>query len=584
MNIGNEIFGKNLNDQDNPVKIGIGKNNPIYTLDVKGTARIDTVPTITNATTTKALVKNPSKGQISEQAFIPYPGASVNADLSTNPLSVASLTSSEDIIVNGWRIGRVPGDGKETNQAVGFEVLNSNTDGIWNSAFGYQSLKNNKNEGFYNSAFGTYTLLKNEVGSFNSAFGTTALNKNISGHNNTANGYQALFNSQTGHANTASGANSLTYSSGGYNTAFGSSAGLNLLSGDYNIAIGANTFFTNDTASYQFNIGNEIYGKYVGDPENAVLIGIGTNSPTETLDINGTMNVGGIYIGNGKGNLSSNQAMGNQSLFSNTYGVYNTAIGYFSLRNNTTGSFNTANGYTALILNESGGCNTSFGYQTLYNNYTGSNNTTIGASALINSTGNYNTALGNNAGLNLYGGNGNIAIGSDAHFQAQSGDNQLVIANFIYGQDINNRSNGQLAIGTTTFNSNTRLTVAGNISATGNISAYETLSSSDRRFKKDIQGINLGLKEVLQLKPSSYYWNTKNERMTNADPTKLQYGFIAQELETVIPAVVSGDGSEKDYKSVNYEALIPVLTKAIQKLEEMVQGLKKEIEILKKGK
>lgn len=48
-------------------KVGIGLVSPSYDLDVNGTARIATVPTI--ATATKMLVKDPSTGQISEQTI-----------------------------------------------------------------------------------------------------------------------------------------------------------------------------------------------------------------------------------------------------------------------------------------------------------------------------------------------------------------------------------------------------------------------------------------------------------------------------------------------------------------------------------
>ncbi|MEX0273221.1 MAG: hypothetical protein AB3N16_02475 [Flavobacteriaceae bacterium] len=48
--------------------VGFNTSNPQYTADINGTARIGTTPTITTAT--KALVKNPTTGQISEQAIM----------------------------------------------------------------------------------------------------------------------------------------------------------------------------------------------------------------------------------------------------------------------------------------------------------------------------------------------------------------------------------------------------------------------------------------------------------------------------------------------------------------------------------
>ncbi|MFM1914176.1 MAG: hypothetical protein RIR51_2029 [Bacteroidota bacterium] len=546
LNIGNEIYGKNVDSPTSPVLIGIGKNDPTYTLDINGTARIDNVPTISNAT--KALVKDPSTGQISEQLIstitnnlIPYTGAIANVDLGPNSLIGDSLTSAKDIKVNGLRIGRGPGLNNEHNTTIGYQALNSNLNGQYNTAYGYQ-----------------------------------ALYSNISGNNNTSMGYYA---------------------------------GRNLVSGIGNIAIGASTNFTSTTGNYQLNIGNGIFGINVGSPNQPIFIGIGKNNPIASLDINGslkvadTLNVGGIYFGRGNGNINTNIAIGLNTLINNT-GYDHLAIGENALINNTTSYSNLAIGHRAQVLNTTGGDNVAYGHNSLFSN-NGSFNTAIGNNAFYyKTTGSNNIALGFRSGINLTSGSANIAIGYGTIFPSSIGSNQLVIGNILFGQEIYSRLNGQIAIGTFPDNSENRLIVGGNISSSGNISATGTVSasgvvlSSDRRFKKDIQSINLGLKEVLQLKPSSYYWNTKNERMTNADPTKLQYGFIAQELEAVIPAIVSGDGSEKDYKSVNYEALIPVLTKAIQEQQaliqtqqslnreqqEMIDALNKRIEILEKGK
>jgi hypothetical protein len=53
--------------------MGIGTSSPAYSLDINGTARIVTAPTITTAT--KALVKDPTTGQVSEQ-LLPAGGGS----------------------------------------------------------------------------------------------------------------------------------------------------------------------------------------------------------------------------------------------------------------------------------------------------------------------------------------------------------------------------------------------------------------------------------------------------------------------------------------------------------------------------
>lgn len=51
-------------------------------------------------------------------------------------------------------------------------------------------------------------------------------------------------------------------------------------------------------------------------------------------------------------------------------------------------------------------------------------------------------------------------------------------------------------------------------------------------------------------------------------------GFIAQEVQTVIPELVL---SSDDKLSVNYTGIIPILTKAVQELKAEVDALKREL-------
>ena len=58
-----------------------------------------------------------------------------------------------------------------------------------------------------------------------------------------------------------------------------------------------------------------------------------------------------------------------------------------------------------------------------------------------------------------------------------------------------------------------------------------------------------------------------------------EYGFIAQELETIIPGAVAL--TDEGDRVVNYTALIPVLVGAVQELTEKVAELEAEISSLK---
>ncbi|MDH5199098.1 MAG: hypothetical protein OEY20_17790, partial [Gemmatimonadota bacterium] len=108
---------------------------------------------------------------------------------------------------------------------------------------------------------------------------------------------------------------------------------------------------------------------------------------------------------------SSNTAIGNLALLSNTTGFGNTAVGSQSLGFNETGSSNTAFGDQALFQNVSSVDNVAFGRNALRVSTEGGNSA-IGAHALLAlATGENNIAVGANAGANLTGGSLNIYIG-----------------------------------------------------------------------------------------------------------------------------------------------------------------------------
>ena len=95
---------------------------------------------------------------------------------------------------------------------------------------------------------------------------------------------------------------------------------------------------------------------------------------------------------------------------------------------------------------------------------------------------------------------------------------------------------------------------------------------SDRILKKNIEDHSYGLDAVNNLKPRKFNWRE------HTLPQEKQVGFIAQELEEVIPEAVYGyDGA----KAIMPSAIVSVLTKAIQELSQQVTDLKAEVELLK---
>ena len=103
------------------------------------------------------------------------------------------------------------------------------------------------------------------------------------------------------------------------------------------------------------------------------------------------------------------------------------------------------------------------------------------------------------------------------------------------------------------------------------------IQTSDRRSKTNITNLNYGLAEVLQMQPISFNWKNKN----NPD-TKL--GLIAQDLQILVPEVVHTHVWEKDEATghltkkeldrlgVYYSDLVPVLIKAIQEQQKIIES------------
>ena len=101
------------------------------------------------------------------------------------------------------------------------------------------ALKSNT-AGLYNTAFGEDSLLENATGNFNTAIGTSTLFYNTTGGGNTVSGYSALVHNTTGSNNTGLGYFALyKNTTGGNNLAIGYQAGINVITGSNNIYLGS---------------------------------------------------------------------------------------------------------------------------------------------------------------------------------------------------------------------------------------------------------------------------------------------------------------------------------------------------------
>jgi hypothetical protein len=134
--------------------------------------------------------------------------------------------------------------------------------------------------------------------------------------------------------------------------------------------------------------------------------------------------------------------------------------------------------------------------------------------------------------------------------------------------------NGNSAnVGIGTSDPSQKLTVAGNICATGSIGAC-----SDIRYKTNLAPVTDGLKTVLSL--NGIYYNWKSELKDKGFTKERQIGFAAQEVEKLIPEMVQTD--KDGYKSVDYSRLTAVLVEAVKEQQKMIEEKGKKIDDLEK--
>jgi hypothetical protein len=121
-------------------------------------------------------------------------------------------------------------------------------------------------------------------------------------------------------------------------------------------------------------------------------------------------------------------------------------------------------------------------------------------------------------------------------------------------------------------------------------------AASDARTKKDINPINGALAIVNQLNPVTYYFDL--EKFPNMGLNReMEYGFIAQEVREILPEItrvknlptngtaeVSPNSPVENknelFVMIDYTRVIPILTKAVQEQQAIIDTQNEKIELL----
>ena len=411
-------------------------------------------------------------------------------------------------------------------------IINADKD-----VYNYQSA--NKANTFYGYAAGDYS--SNTSG--NTFMGYNVGNNLTTGSNNTGMGRDVFIGTLTGDANTAVGTGAgRLLGSGSRNSLFGDGAGDKLANASDNVAIGYEALFTNVGSGQNVAIGVNAARTFTGSR----LVAIGIDA-AKTL----ASDVDNVFIG---------QQCGEKR----TGGVDNTFVGSYANYNGaSTGCCNTGFGKSTGYELTSGVQNTFLGRQAGYSVTTADNNTMVGHNAGIYATGGQNTLIGSGAGDAITTGNHNNIFGYNCEASSVGGTDQIVIGT--NGQVGKGNSTGFISPGT------------GGVYQGNNSTTWST--TSDKRIKKNIVDNNKGLEIIDKIQVRNFEYRTEEEIIDFENPKSavvnqegIQLGVIAQEIEKVLPEVVTEEST--GVKTVNVDNLTWYLINAVKEL-------KAEIEILK---
>ena len=199
-----------------------------------------------------------------------------------------------------------------------------------------------------------------------------------------------------------------------------------------------------------------------------------------------------------------------------------------------------------------------------------------GSNSYITDTGTGNLFVGGSSYVDI--GNGVTGLGGQTYARFNvSGACQLNYNGVDKLKTISTGANITGSLGINTTSPQEELHVVGDIIATGNITAF----FSDERLK-DFQGtIPDALDKVNSL--NGYYFTPNDTALgLGVEDKGVEVGISAQEVEAVLPEIVTDSAVGEGYKTVWYEKLTPLLIEAVKELTGKVDNLEARLKELEK--
>jgi hypothetical protein len=305
-------------------------------------------------------------------------------------------------------------------------------------------------------------------------------------------------------------------------------------------------------------------------------VGIGTSSPTKTLDIDGQ-----LRIRNGGTTGYALLEYGASSTATNNWHVGSEGDGSFRFYNGVFGS-----GSERMRIDSSGnvGIGTSSPEAQLHVKNGGGNSISIlgqygtGTKAQI-------AAYSNQVDISAYNGTNDImtfTTGGSERMRIRANGQVLINQTSIIGSDnaylqATGGSVTPVALKGGTNNYfmafyNTSNSLIGSITgSTGSITYYNT--TSDYRLKENVNYTWDATSQLKQLKPAKFNFI--------ADPDNTVDGFIAHEVQEVVPHAVTGEKDGKEMQVIDHSKLVPLLTASLQEALKRIDSLEEQVNALK---